>query len=363
MGVERLRARAFTVPLHEPESDGTLTWDHTTVVVVEVAGDGQSGLGMTYGSVAVAAFVADVLAPVVAGVAVDDVPGTWAGMTAATRNAGRSGVGAMAVSAVDVALWDLKARCHGVPLLALLGAARHHVAAYASGGFTSLSDADLARELDAWRAAGFDAVKIKVGREPGRDAHRVALARDQVGSGVALYVDANGAYPPAGALAAAAAFDAAGVTWFEEPVSSDDLAGLSYLRHRLPPGMAVVAGEYAAAPHEFRRLLEAGAVDVLQADATRCGGVTGFAAAAALAGAFHVPLSAHTAPSLHATLCCAAGPAVNVEWFADHVRVERLLFDGALEPTGGVLVPRADAPGHGLTLKESDAAPYEVRVA
>ena len=115
-------------------------------------------------------------------------------------------------------------------------------------------------------------------------------------------------------------------------MSSDDLDGLRLLRDRAPAGMEIAAGEYGYDPFYFRRMLEAGAVDVLQADATRCGGITGFLKAAAIADASHMPLSAHTAPALHLHVCCAAPRLRHLEWFHDHVRIEQVLFDGAPTP-------------------------------
>jgi L-alanine-DL-glutamate epimerase-like enolase superfamily enzyme len=172
-------------------------------------------------------------------------------------------------------------------------------------------------------------------------------------------VDANGAYGRKEALHHAGRFaEQAQVSWFEEPVSSDDLAGLRLLRDRAPAGLEIAAGEYGHAPAYFRTMLEAGAVDCLQADATRCGGFTGFLKAAALAEAWHVPLSAHCAPQLHAHVGCAAPGLRHVEYFHDHVRVDKLLFSGVLEPHEGRLEPDAARPGHGLALKLADAARY-----
>jgi L-alanine-DL-glutamate epimerase-like enolase superfamily enzyme len=122
--------------------------------------------------------------------------------------------------------------------------------------------------------------------------------------------------------------------------------------------MEIAAGEYGYDPVYFRRMLEAGAVDVLQADATRCLGITGFLRAAALAEAFMVPLSAHTAPSLHVHPCCAVAPARNLEYFHDHVRLEGLLFDGVVAPKDGILHPDLGRPGLGIELKRADAARY-----
>jgi L-alanine-DL-glutamate epimerase-like enolase superfamily enzyme len=262
---------------------------------------------------------------------------------------------AMAISALDIALWDLKAKLAGLPLAAMLGSSREAIVAYGSGGFTSYSIERLQDQLGGWAGAGFRAVKMKVGREPARDASRVAAARKAIGPEVGLFVDANGAYTEAKALEMAHRFREQSVAWFEEPVSSDRLESLRLLRERRPAGMAIAAGEYGYELFYFRRMLEAGAVDVIQADATRCGGVTGFMMAAAVAESFGVPLSSHCAPSLHAPLCCAAHGAMHLEWFHDHARIEAALFDGAPRPHEGLLAPDRTRPGLGLELRERDA--------
>ncbi|HEY6578276.1 MAG TPA: enolase C-terminal domain-like protein, partial [Rhizomicrobium sp.] len=240
----------------------------------------------------------------------------------------------------------------------LLGRARDKVPAYGSGGFTSYSDGRLREQLGGWvREGGCRFVKMKIGREPGRDRDRVGAARSEIGA-AELFVDANGAYSRKQALAFGEPFRDLGVTWFEEPVSSDDLGGLRLLRDRMPAGIDVAAGEYGYEPFYFRRMLEAGAVDVLQADATRCCGITGFLRAAALCEAWGVPLSAHTAPAMHLHVACAAPRIVHLEWFHDHVRIERKLFDGAPVLRDGCIAPDRSSPGHGLVFKRADAEPY-----
>lgn len=171
-------------------------------------------------------------------------------------------------------------------------------------------------------------------------------------------VDANGAYERKQASALAEGFAALGVDWFEEPVSSEDLEGLALLRARIAAPIEVAAGEYGYDSRYFRRMLAAGAVDVLQPDATRCAGVTGFLGADALCRAFETPLSAHCAPALHLHLCCAAQKARHLEWFHDHVRVEALLFDGTPRPRDGRVAFDPERPGLGLRLKRQDAARY-----
>ena len=226
---------------------------------------------------------------------------------------------------------------------------------YGSGGFTSYSDDRLCRQLSDWvERDGCHFVKMKIGSDPEHDLKRVSAARNAIGD-AALFVDANGALSRKQALFFAQRFDELDVSWFEEPVSSDDLDGLRFMRDHAPAGIEIAAGEYGYEPFYFRRMLEAGAVDVLQADATRCGGYTGFLRAAALADAFAVPLSAHTAPALHLPVCCAAPRLRHIEWFHDHVRIERQVFEGAPVPDNGVIAPALDRPGHGLVFRQQDA--------
>jgi L-alanine-DL-glutamate epimerase-like enolase superfamily enzyme len=353
--IERLDVAAYTVPTDRPESDGTLEWDSTTIVVVEAAAGTERGLGYTYSDASAAQLIERRLRRVIEGGDAMAVAAAWDAMIASVRNVGRPGIAACAISAVDVALWDLKARLLELPLVRLLGATREAVPVYGSGGFTSYSTDELAEQLAGWVAAGIPRVKMKVGRHPDDDVERVRAAREAIGPDAELFVDANGAYGRKQALAFAEAFARERVSWFEEPVSSDDLEGLRLLRDSAPTGLEISAGEYGYDPWYFRRMLEAGAVDVLQADATRCLGITGFVRAAALAEAYQVPLSAHTAPALHLHACCSLSAVRHLEWFHDHVRIERLLFEGTPEPVDGLLQPALDRPGLGLELKRAEA--------
>ncbi|HZZ85931.1 MAG TPA: enolase C-terminal domain-like protein [Anaeromyxobacteraceae bacterium] len=353
--VEGVEVSAFTVPTSAPESDGTLAWDRTTLVWVEARGGGERGVGYGYADLATARLARELLAPLVAGRDPLDVAGAWSAMVHAIRNLGRPGICSMAIAAVDAALWDLKAKLLGLPLARLLGQVRAAIPAYGSGGFTSYSEAELRAQLGGWAAEGLGMVKMKVGRDPAADPARVRAAREAVGPGVALFVDANGAYRRKQALRLAELFGAQGVAWFEEPVSSDDLDGLRLVRDRAPAGMEVAAGEYGYDAWYFLRMLQAGAVDVLQADATRCAGITGFLEVGALAAAFGVPLSAHCAPSLHVAPLCALRAAVHAEYFHDHVRLEGMLLDGAARAVKGALSPDLSRPGLGLALKAADA--------
>jgi L-alanine-DL-glutamate epimerase-like enolase superfamily enzyme len=286
-----------------------------------------------------------------------DVNAAYAAMISSVRNLGRPGIAAMAISAADIALWDLKARVLDRALVDVLGAARGGIAVYGSGGFCSYDRTRLCTQLANWVAEGIPRVKMKVGRRPEEDPQRVAQAREAIGA-AELFVDGNGAYTRKQALAWAANFHDFGVWWFEEPVTSDDLEGLRMLRDRGPAGMNIAAGEYGYSLNYFDRMLGSGAVDVLQADASRCGGITGFLGVAALCEARSLPLSAHCCPSLHLHLCCAVRPAIHLEYFHDHVRIEHMLFDGAAIPQTGLLYPDRSRPGLGIALKKTDAARF-----
>ena len=353
--VERVDVSTYTIPTDSPESDGTLKWEKTTMVLVEVHGGGRTGLGYTYADGSAAKLIHGTLAEVVKGSDAMAPTASYMAMWQRVRNLGRPGICSAAISAVDCALWDLKARLLGLPLVTLLGQARPGAPVYGSGGFTSYSDKQLQQQLAGWVEQGIPRVKMKIGREPQRDLERVRVAREAIGHEPELFVDANGAYSRKQALYQAEAFTQFGVFWFEEPVSSDDLEGLRLIRDRAPAMMEIAAGEYGYDIFYFHRMLEAGAVDVQQADITRCGGVTGFLQVAALCQAYNLPLSGHTAPALHTHAACAVSPFKNLEYFHDHVRIEKMFFDGLPQLVNGELRPDLSRPGLGLELKQADA--------
>lgn len=359
--VEHLAVSAYRVPTDLPGGDATLTWNSTTLVLVEATARGRTGFGWTYGPPATVAVVHDELSDLVTGHDAFDVPAANDRMSRAVRNIGRPGIAAGAISAVDTALWDLKARLLGLPLVRLLGAARDEVAVYGSGGLTTYDDTQLERQLRGWTEQGIDRVKIKIGEDWGRretrDLHRVRLARRVVGDAAELYVDANGGYTRKQAVRVAAASADLGVIWLEEPVSSDDLAGLRVVRDAVTADVA--AGEYGYGLPYLTRMASSGAVDCLQADVTRCGGVTVWLRAAAVAEGLGLHISGHCAPNLHAHVAAAVPNTRHLEWFHDHVRVESLLFHGVLDPRGGTVRPGASGePGHGLTPDREAAERY-----
>lgn len=359
--VREITTAVYRIPTDAPEADGTLAWDATTMVVASARAGTARGIGWTYAAAAAQSVVADVLADAVIGRSAMDVPSAAEAMARAVRNIGRPGIAATAISAVDTALWDLKARLLGVPLTRLLGHVRDSVPIYGSGGFTSYDEQQTREQLAGW--VGKDRiprVKIKIGESWGasehRDLERVALAREVIGPDTELYVDANGGYPAGQAVRVGHRLAEYGVTWFEEPVSSQDLAGLAMVRRQVLPDVA--AGEYSWSLADSARLIAANAVDCLQLDVTRCGGITEFLRGSALAAAHNLQVSGHCAPNLHARVGVAVANLRHVEYFHDHQRIEQLFFDGALDPAGGILTPDPDEPGLGLTLRGPDAERY-----
>ncbi len=358
--IESALAAAYRIPTDLPEADGTFAWDATVLIVVEVKAGNVVGIGYTYADPSVVRLVIGHLAHLIENRDCFDLPSLWQTMQQSVRNLGRSGLAACAISALDTALWDLKARLLGLPLASLLGKCRDAVPIYGSGGFTSYTDDQLKRQLSEWaHRDGCLFVKMKIGSDPLDDPRRIEVAKSAIGD-TQLFVDANGAFSTDEALDFAAHCEAFDIRWFEEPVTSDDLPGLHFLRGRLGAHTAVAAGEYIYTSDDARRMLEAEAVDVLQADVTRCGGITGFLQIAALCEAYHIDLSGHCAPSLHRHVACAAPRLRHLEWFHDHVRIEQMLFEGAPRAHQGTIRPDLTCLGNGLEFRRKDAERFKI---
>lgn len=358
--IKNIEVSAYTIPTETPESDGTLEWNSTTIVLVEISAGGKKGIGYTYSHHAAAILIKEKLADTIKDKNALDVGLCWNEMVKSIRNLGRPGISSCAIAAVDNALWDLKAKLLEVPLFKLLGQVRDGVEIYGSGGFTSYSIKQLNDQLSGWVDKGIKNVKMKIGREPDKDINRVAEARKSIGRKAELFVDANGAYNVKQALNNADKFAEQFVTWFEEPVSSDNLLGLNQIKNSINHQIEVAAGEYGYDINYFNQMLSAKAVDVLQADATRCAGITGFLKVSDLCEAYHIPFSAHTAPSIHLHPCCASKPLRNVEYFFDHIRIEKMFFDGFPEQKDGKIYPDLSRHGLGIELKKKDAEKFKI---
>lgn len=357
--VQRLEAHAYRIPTDGPEADGTLEWDHSTLVVVEAHAHGHTGTGWTWAPAAAVPVVNELLAPVVVGGSALTPADRQGAMVVKVRNAGRPGLVGMAISAVDVALWDLGARLLDVPLAHWWREEPHPVPVYGSGGFTTYDRDKLLLQLEGWKEAGVGAVKIKIGESWGtredRDLERTALVREVVGPDTGVFVDANGGYDREQAARVGHALEELDVSWFEEPVSSDDLTGLDELHRELD--LDVTAGEYGYDLSYFERL--APVVDCVQVDVTRCGGYTEWLRICPMLDRLGRQVSAHCAPYLTVAAAAVTPNLRHIEWFHDHVRVARELVDGYTEPVDGAL-HALDRPGHGLSFRADRAQRYQV---
>ncbi len=360
VNIKDLKVSAYTIPTESPESDGTIKWNSTTIVLVEIQAAGKTGIGYSYADVSSAFFIDKSLKEFIIGKDAIQIPFILKTMIEGVRNSGNYGVIAMAISAVDNALWDLKAKILNVPLVSLFGKVRDNFWIYGSGGFTSYSIEKLQKQLGGWAAEGIKQVKMKIGRDPEKDVERVQKAREAIGKDCQLFVDANGAYNAKQALGMADKFAALDVTWFEEPVPSSDLKGLHLIREHAPDKINIAAGEYGYNLPYFEQMLDAEAVDILQADATRCGGISVFLKAGNTCEAHQLPFSSHCAPTLHLHPGLSLDAFFTAEYFYDHVRIEEMLFDGAPRPVKGALHADMSRPGFGLEFKNKDAEKYKV---
>lgn len=358
--INNLKVSAYKIPTATPESDGTINWNSTTLILVKVKAADKTGIGYTYANEAIAIVIDKVLKNIIVDANALDIPSLNAKMIAAIRNDGQVGIAMMAVSAVDNALWDLKAKLFDVPLCNLLGKAKESMLIYGSGGFTSYNKKQLQQQLSNWVDEGIKHVKIKIGTHAEKDVERVKEARDAIGNTTSLFVDANGAYTIKQAIEKSFQFKEYNISWFEEPVTSDNLEGLQFIREHVQAEVNIAAGEYAYNLPYFYHMLKANAVDILQADATRCGGITNFLKAASLAEAQQIPFSSHCAPALHLHAAVSLNNFYIAEYFYDHARIENMLFDGVMQSKNGCIYPDLSRPGIGLEFKYSDAEKYKL---
>lgn len=360
ISIQQVNTSAYKIPTDAPEADGTAEWDSTTLILVNIKAGGKTGIGYSYANEATAFLIDKTLKQLVIGKNAFDIPGINFFLTQQIRNSGTCGITMMAISAIDNALWDLKAKLLNMPLCLLLGKVKDNMLIYGSGGFTSYNKQQLQNQFGDWATQGIRYMKMKIGTHPEKDVERVKNAREAIGPDTNLMVDANGAYTAKQALEKCQQFTGYGVMWFEEPVSSDNLEGLRFIREHAPAQINIAAGEYGYNLPYFEAMLSNAAVDVLQADATRCGGITGFLKAGYLAEAHQLPFSSHCAPALHLQAAISLPSFYISEYFHDHARIENMLFDGISPPKKGVLKPDLNKPGFGFEFKFQDAEKYKI---
>lgn len=343
--IARLETTVVRVPLGEGRGGSGAT--EVEVVLVELTdSDGVTGTGFTYalggGILAVNAIIESLFSDGLIGTVLTDWDRLWFELWSSTHRLGR-GVAIAALSAVDIAVWDLRARIANVPLFRLLGAQREAVPIYGSGRAThSMTTAELVDGALSYVGEGFGAVKLRAGAlTPEEDVKRVRAVREAVGDGVRVMVDCNERLDLATALWLGKRLEELSVFWLEEPLVADDVAGHATLASQI--GIAVAVGEHLQGRFEHVNYLRASAAAVLQPDAPLVGGVSEWLRVATVADAFNVSISPHFLPELHVHLAAAARSCTYVEHFP--------LIDELLEETlavdGGVVFP-PDRPGHGL---------------
>jgi D-arabinonate dehydratase len=276
----------------------------------------------------------------------------WADMFWRVRGYGRKGIAFCALSAVDIGLWDLKAKALGLPLYRLLGPYAESVPIYGSGGWTNFTVEELVAEMMGYVEQGIKRVKMKVGKDFGRsereDTERVAAVREAVGDDVALYVDANGAYYPKQAIYMAKAFQQYQVGWFEEPTLADDIQGLAEIRRSID--IPVATGEQEYTKYGFRDLISGGGADIVQPDVARVGGVTEWMKIAHMAHGFNLPVAPHAAQLVHLHLACATPNLKVVEYMNTVLEGDRVWYTDFPAQKDGMWSPFADKLGLGLEL-------------
>ena len=314
--------------------------------------EGTEGLGIGQASPGVRQVIEAELKEVLIGQNPFDIERLWQDMFWRVRAYGRKGVALCALSAVDIGLWELKAKALGLPLYKLLGPYADSVPIYGSGGWTNLTEEELVAEMAGFVEQRIKRVKMKVGKDFGRsereDLRRVAAVRKAVGNDVALYVDANNGYYPKQAIYMAREFERFQVGWLEEPVLADDIQGLAEVRRAT--SIPVAAGEHEYTKYGFRDLIARGGADIVQPDVRRVGGVTEWMKVAHMAHSFNLPVAPHAAQVVHLHLACATPNLKAVEYMNTALEGDRVWYTEFPEPKEGMWSPFPDRLGLGLEL-------------
>ncbi len=352
--IARVGTTLIAIPRDPPISDATAVsmgmGAHCFVHIV--TDEGLDGLGMSTASRAVRAVIDYDLKPLLEGADPLNIEGLWQEMFWRVRGIGRKGVAFQAISAVDIALWDLKAKILGLPLYKLLGPCRESVPIYGSGGWTSYTEAELVEEQLGYVERGMTRVKMKVGKDFGsstdEDVQRLRAVRKAVGDDVEIYIDANNGYTAKQAIGMARKFEESNVGWYEEPVLADDIDGLAQVVAAID--IPVATGEHEYTKYGFKDLMCRGAADIVQPDVGRVGGVTEWMKVAAMADAFNLPVASHSYQLVHLHMACATPNLMVVECLGTREAEDVILYKDCAVPSGPEWSPDPDKPGLGLEL-------------
>lgn len=318
------------------------------------------GLGVGDGGRAAQTLINESLKPILIGADPLFIEKLWDDMFWRVRGVGRKGLAFGAISAVDIALWDLKAKYFNVPLYKLLGAYTDTVPVYGSGGWTHFSADELVAEQAGYVERGMKSVKMKVGKDFGKsekeDIERLAAVRDAVGDDVEILIDANNGYYAKQAIRMARAFEPYRVGWFEEPVLADDIEGLAAIAAAID--IPVATGEHEYSKFGFRELIARGGADIVQPDIGRVGGVTEWIKVANLAHAFNLPVAPHAFQLVHLHVTCATPNLRIVEYLGAAEEFDKLVYTEFPEPIDGMWSPYPDRPGLGLELNPDVVKKY-----
>ena len=372
MKITAVDAFAISIPLPVPVADAVRSITHRDHLVVRLEADGLTGVGFTLGydaSVAMVSMVESIYKPLLLGAQVSRSEQLWSEMFRQSIQAGRRGAALRAMSAIDIALWDLRGKRAGMPVMELLGVHSNSMRCYATGGYyrEGYTEEDLVREMESYVEQGFTAVKLKVGKLPARqDAERLGRIRKAVGDDVDILLDANGGWPDAPtAISAMRRLEEHRPYWIEEPVRADNMHAMARIAESLDTPVAT--GELEATRWAFANLIQLRAADILQPDATVCGGVGEWLRIANMAAGFDIPIAPHYNWDIHTQLLATVPNGLFIEYFApaapgsrqSSVKLFDEVIDNPIHPDKGYIQPRTE-PGFGIRYREEKLAGYRI---
>jgi len=367
MKIREVEALAVSIPLPQPVADAVRRITHRDHLIVKIrTEEGAEGLGFALGydgSRAMLSLVDEIYRPILMGANALDTEHLWAEMYRQSIQAGRRGAALRAISAIDIALWDLRGKAAGLPVMELLGVHRRRMRCYATGGYYRAGQTieELVREVSATAEMGFTAVKLKVGALTAEeDARRVGAVRRALGEEFEILLDANGGWKSAPeAIAAMERLEEFRPYWIEEPVRADNLTAMARIAEKIRTPVAT--GELEATRWAFAELVERKAASILQPDATVCGGVSEWLKISHMAAAFDIPVAPHYHWDVHTQLCAALPNAIFIEYFpaSSGVKMFDSLLKDPMKVVDGWIEPR-NAPGFGIELDEAAVERYRI---